>query len=343
MNISFWANLWNKVKYGWDLNQVGTTLLIVPDFSHWSVLKPPKIDEDKFARQCEEKGVKLIIYKGTDSANGQLFTDVTAPFWWGLAQRLGLGTASYHWLQPGVDPTVAFNYHKNYIEEYPTTAPMAMDFEETKITSATDYLWRGYTWLGLADEYQNDKTLVYTAPWYINGHIKAKIPQSDWEKKIGMLRNWPLMVAWYSRYWPKGLWPWEDFVGWQYSDRADYPYYIDEDNYWGTEWGIQSKGLDMSYFRKEWLEKYLPDSKPVEPPEEFPTPETKGLVFRTLYNLRTRSSPTNTTVSNIIGSVERGTEVEALEIGGRDCWIRTDKGWVCKELDGTQYLEQKKT
>lgn len=345
MNFSFLTRTWNKLLYGWDLIQIGNTLLIIPDFSHWSVLKPPKIDEEKFARQCAEKGVKFIIYKGTDSWQGQLFTDVTAPFWWGLAERLGLGRGTYHWLQPGVDPTVAFNYHRDYVRTYPTELPYLMDFEEKKISSATDYLWRAYTWLGLADADRGDKTVIYSAPWYIN-LLKTMIPSSDWEKKMGMLRNWPLWLATYSRYWPskKSLWPWTDFVGWQYSDAADFPYYKDDDQYWGTEWGIQSSGLDMNYFRREWLEKYLPGEKqppieepPAEEPPQFPTMET--LKYRTLSEMRVRSAPT-TSMDNTKRITQKGEELSVMEISGNDAWIYVGDGWVCKTKNGREYLEK---
>ena len=340
-NIGFWSNAWNKLVYGWDLTEIGKSLLVVPDFSHWSVDSAnPKIDEEKFAKQIEDKGVTTLIYKGTDSWNGNLFTDKTASFWWGVGEKFGLARGCYHWLQPGVDPTVAFNYHKNHLDSYPTELPYIMDFEEKKITSASDYLWRAYTWLGLADADRGDKTLVYSAPWYID-FLKTMLPSLDWEKKMGMLRAWPLWAAFYSRYMPKNLWPWTDFVGWQYSDAADFPYYKDDDQYWGDEWGIPSKGLDMSLFREEWITQYLV-SEPVEPdpdPEPDPEPEpVVGLSFTTLFDMNIRTGPGTNYGRD--GIMEKGTVIEPLDFDGTNSWVKTDRGWVCKRLNTTTYLEK---
>ncbi len=258
MNFSFLENAWNELIYGWKLNQIGETLFVAPDVSHWSIdVVNQKIDENKFKKQIDEKGVKAIIYKGTDAnkTTGNPFVDVTAKFWWNIGGKFNLLRGCYHWLQYSIDPTVAFEYYFNFIKEYPTELPAIMDFEEPSVTNGSDYLWRAKTWLGLAEQMMSKKPVIYTAPWFIN-KIKELVPQKDWESKIGWLRNYPLWVASYSRYWPKSLYPWGDFVGWQYSDAADFPYYKDDDTYDGLDWGIQSKGLDMNLFKIEWLNKY---------------------------------------------------------------------------------------
>ena len=357
-NIGFWSNAWNKLFYGWDLNEIGKTLFVSPDFSHWSVGENPKVIEEKFVKQLEEKEVKAIIYKGTDANKftGKLFTDTSATFWWRLGGKYNLLRGCYHWLQYSVDPTVAFNYHNHFIKEYPTELPYFLDFEEPSVKSASDYIWRASVWLALAEnELKNDLPVVYTGGWYLD-KIRSMLG-SAYISKIGWMQKYPLWLALYNRKYPEkfyldkkmpnALSPWglDDWVIWQYTDKADFPYYDDGDLYWGDEWGIPSKGLDMNLIKSSWLEKYLsPEIPPVDPPEppvppfEPPIEPCYELTYKTLYNMNVRSGAG--TNYGVVGSLPQGSIVDALDVGGANSWILTKKGWICNNLNGKQYLEK---
>jgi len=364
-DIGFWTNTWNKLFYGWDLNQIGDTLLIQPDVSHWSMRYPPEdyFNEEKFAKQIEEKEVKSIVYKGTDSnkTTGRLFTDRTAKFWWRVGEKFKLLRGSYHWLQYSIDPKVAFEYHNELEKEYPTELPYLLDFEEPSVTNYSDYLWRARVWLDLANaELGDDVSLIYTAIGYLQ-KVRAAIPRIKLEDKMGWMRENNLWLALYSRRSPAhylkwarlgedGMFPWkpDDWVKHQYSFAADFPYYVDKDNLDGREWGISSLGLDMNYVKRSWLQRYLdkysengkelaedPVKEPVEDPVEEPV-GGEGLFFRSKHVMNIRSKPGTT--YGIVGQLSADTLVRAIDIGGNNCWIKTEFGWICKNLNGRDYL-----
>ena len=354
-DISFWTNTWNKLKYGWDLNWIGDTLIICPDFSHWSVNFPPEnyFDEDKFAKKIEEHGTRAIIYKGTDSdkVTGRPFTDRTAKFWWGIGGKFNLLRGCYHWLQYSIDPTVAFNYHQILMDECPTELPYVLDFEEPSVTSFSDYLWRAKVWLELARDASGKKPVVYTGMGYL-GNIRAGLGSSQVENKMGFLRQYDLWLAFYSRYWPskamqlnKNLssYPWgpEEWKMLQYTFNGDYPYYIDGDALWGDEWGITSLGLDLNYFKKEWLDLYDTgvEPPPVEPPVEPPVPvePSDELQFKTLYKMNVRSGPG--TQFPVVLTLPINEIITVNNVGGSNSWIQMDGGWVCHSLNNNTYLE----
>jgi len=364
-DIGFWNNTWNKLFYGWDLNQIGDTLLIGPDTSHWSMSYPPEnyFDEEKFAKQVEEKEVKTIVYKGTDSnkTTGRLFTDRTAKFWHYVGGKFKLLRGSYHWLQYSVDPKVAFEYHNELEKECPTELPYIVDFEEPSVTNYSDYLWRARVWLDLANtELVDDVSLIYSGIGYLR-KVRAAIAISQLEDKMGWMRENNLWIALYSRRspanylkWAKlgedGMFPWkpDDWVKWQYSFAADFPYYVDKDALNGRQWGITSLGLDMNYVKRTWLQKYIDkyfgngnNEEPEEPTEEPEEPEepadVKGLLFKSKHLMNIRSKP-GTTYS-IIGQLPENTIVVATDIGGNNCWIKTELGWICKNLNGRNYLD----
>ena len=358
-NISFWTNTWNKLIYGWNLTQVGDILLIIPDTSHWSINQPPEkyFNEEKFAQQVKEKKVKAIIYKGTDANKntGYLFTDDTAKFWWKIGEKFKLLRGCYHWLQYSVDPKVSFAYHNNFEKEYPTEFPYILDFEEPSVTNFSDYLWRARVWLGLAnEELGDDVSIVYSGIGYLN-KVRGGLLANKLEAQMGWLRENYLWLAFYSRYSPekymqmynKNIFPWQpsDWIMWQYSFGADYPYYVDGDAENGTQWGITSKGLDMSYVKITWLQKYLDKFQngsttpevPEEPEISEPPPTTEdGMNFLSLGTMNIRSGPG--LGYKKVELLPAGTKFDATDIGGNNCWVKMDRGWVCKSLNGKDYL-----
>lgn len=268
--VSKWTNLWNKLRYGWDLNMINTDLDLMIDVSHWIVI-PSKFDEEKFSRKVEELDLKGIIFKVSDSAGGKLFLDDTADFWYKLAQKYGLLTAGYHWLQQDVDPTVAWKYYQAFMADHPGVLPSIVDFEEPSVTKATDYLWRLETFLKNA----GDDAIIYTGAWYVQ-KIKALLSRDDWDRKLYWIRNYTLWLARYSRYYPSNLWPWDDtdWQVWQYSPAADFPFYVDGDGLDGLEWGFQAHGLDMNWAKKSYLQPYYEMESPDQPaPQPTPEPE----------------------------------------------------------------------
>jgi GH25 family lysozyme M1 (1,4-beta-N-acetylmuramidase) len=320
MELSKWQKTWNKILYGWDLGEIGTTLMVVPDVSHWSV-NSEYIDEEKFAKQIKEKNIKAIIAKGTDCNRytKKMFIDSKAIFWYKIANKFNLQIGYYHWLQQAVDPKVAFKFHNNFIKDYPTALPYIVDFEEPSVTDYSDYIWRLEIWTELAKENLiNDDPIIYTGAWYLD-RMRASLGVSSYQKKMSKFASFPPWFALYSRFSPKRYclfknkqvftpWNGDDWVMWQYSDAADFPYYKDDDQYNGREWGISSAGLDMNLVKISWLQKYINNNSPI--PEPYPDimkyriTATRGLRIREEAN----------TTSQILSVLPCGTIVEIQSI-----------------------------
>ena len=347
MDISTFLNLWNKLKYGWDLNRIkeGGDLEYLIDVSHWSTGKD-QFNKEKFAKYIKEKRIVGLIFKLSDAnaVTGKLYYDDLAEFWYGIAQEFNLLTSGYHWLQASVDPTVAYNFYYNWIKDHPFTLPKKVDFEEPSITSYTDYLWRLQIFLGLS----GNETMIYTAKWYMD-RIKVALGSLAFEQKTSWMSAYPLWVASYSRYFPtktvSDLYPWTDFQGWQYSATADYPYYYDEDKFDGTEMGGTSKGLDMNLFKKEFLDKYR--NVVVNLPEEdVPIDDVVENENTNIIKFITKSEMKIRTGAGIgfddIGIVDKGKEISFNDMGGADCWGKIgDNQWICRSRNGYNYLDVK--
>jgi len=250
IDMSFWQKIWNKVLYGWDLNCINNDLFLMIDVSHW-IVKPSMFIEEKFAQMVEQLDLKGIIFKISDAnkSTGQLFVDSTATFWYELAVKYNLLRGGYHWLQASVDPTVAYKYYNGWIKDHPLNVPHIIDFEERSIKSASDILWRLEVMLDLC----GDDSIIYTSKGYIL-YLKNMLDRSVWTQKISHIAQYTLWLAWYSRYWPKEVWPWAKnaWQVWQYSAGADYPIYKDQDNKDGLNWGFQAHGLDMNWIKKDY-------------------------------------------------------------------------------------------
>lgn len=338
MDIAKWQNTWNRLVYGWDLAEIGQSWMIVPDFSHWSV-NSEWIDEEKFAQQIQDKNVKAIIAKGTDAdrITGKQFIDSKAAFWHRIAEKYGLAIGYYHWLQQSVDPTVAYNFYRKFKEDYPTQLPDLVDFEEPSVVNYSDYIWRLEVWTEASIERMNgDHPPVYTGGWYLD-RIRKALGASAYQRKMSKFGQLPGWFALYSRQCParycqlygQKFAPWDSngWVAWQYSDAADFPYYLDNDQYNGRSWGISSGGLDMNFVKWDWLKKYVGGLSPSLPPMETPPSIVQYRVTATA-GLRIRASAT--TNSSKIGSLVYGTIVSVETIYSNN-WGKLSgrSGYIC--------------
>lgn len=73
-------------------------------------------------------------------------------------------------------------------------------------------------------------------------------------------------------------------------------------------------------------------------PEPEPEPVEGGLVYKVMVDeLNIRSGPSTSYPS--IGKLAEGDLVEAVEVGGKDCWILGDRGWTCVQKGETVYMK----
>lgn len=344
--ISKWDSIWNKIIYGWDLNLINTDYNLMLDVSHWQY-DSNKFDKEKFKDKAKELNLKALIFKVSDAnkSTGEQFYDTSADFWYKLGKECGLYVGGYHWLQSSVDPKTAFDFYNTWIKDHPTEFPAIIDFEEPScVTKSTDYLWRCKTFVQLS----GSDSIIYSGMGYINT-LKQNIG-SNYDKYMSWLQNYSFWLARYSRYAPKDLYPWKDWTIWQYSDRADFPFYLDSDSETGLNWGMPGTGLDMSWIKRSYLvslgeqppQQDNSNDNPTTP--EQPTGEqnsSNALTFinnKTTMNVRNKPSISGT----VVGSLPQNSEVNVLNIGGRDCWIEIEDGrWIAKQYGDVDYLSKK--
>ena len=345
-NISKWNGIFNKIIYGWDLNLINTDYSLCIDTSHWD--EPKKLDEVKFSRFIEQYNVKALIFKVSDAnkSTGVQYYDDTAEDWYKIAKKYKLLTSGYHWLQPIVDPKVGFNFYNSWIKDHPFDLPKIVDWEEPSVTNAKDYLWRLQTFLELSGK----DSIIYTGTGFIS-NMKAKISTANYDDCFGFMKNYPLWVAWYSRYKPANLYPWTDWQIWQYSDVADFPFYKDEDNLFAQVWGFNGSGLDISWIKNSYLQLFIDKANNTAPSGSIipPVPQEPSVppVSLTSYkyknvsgnNMNIRSGPS--VGSAIVGSLPTDSIVEGLDFTGNDCWTKIgDKQYVAIQQGTKTYLQK---
>ena len=192
------------------------------DTSHWSGKTDFKV--------MKSRGVKFNIAKMTD-----FYYNTKVPFVdsrWGetykACKEVGILIGGYHWLQPGVDPTVQAQWYLDQYFKTPTDLPPVVDFEDNKYTTVKDYLWRLRTWLEKVELATGRVPIIYTGSGFM-----APFIASD---QVGWMARYPLWLAHYTKT-PTVPRPWDKFTFWQYSESGD-----------GIFYGTESLHLDMDYF-----------------------------------------------------------------------------------------------
>jgi hypothetical protein len=196
------------------------------------------------------------------------------------AKRLGIASGGYHWLQPKVDPTVQARYYlDNWYNKNKTDFPPILDFEDRNYNTITDYLWRAQTELDIVEQETGRKPIVYTG-----GMIGEVLNHSKGE----FLSRYPLWLAWYSRYLPKPPNPWKvsGWGAWQYSGKADFPFYANEGDGDGHDWGFDAFSMDVNWATDEFMGLAGVVAQPEDPPVivDPPTPPVIPSDIDALYS-----------------------------------------------------------
>lgn len=177
-------------------------------------------------------GIKFNIPKMTDfvanTTTGFQDSEFQNTYQGHKEQSLPIG--GYHWLQPGVDPTVQARYYLNWYFSYDLDIQPVLDFEDPKFTSPTDYLWRAQVWLNVVEKETGKIPIIYTGSGFM-GNFKSE--------KVGWMVRYPLWLAQYTLLQapPRVPYPWDNWTLWQFTASGD-----------GRKYGITGKAIDLDYF-----------------------------------------------------------------------------------------------
>jgi len=249
--------------------------------------------------------VPFVYYKCTDGLN---MFDPTFKLNQAGCQAHGIPHAPYHYFQPSLDPTAQANWfisnagklYKRYV----------LDVEEDPILG--EIVPQLQAFLLRCEQLTGIKPAIYTSPGFWNTYVK---PKPAWA------RSYDLLVAHYTAdHLPIIPIGWDHWAIWQYTDDFYFP-------------GCSS-AADGDWFNgtlsqtRQWFGNY----KQVDPPY---ISHTK---LRSQFDqLHVRKNPSKT--SKEVAHLSKGETVELEDLGGKDVWVKHERGWTCIEKDGYRYME----
>lgn len=307
------------------------------DVSHWQ--------GDVWWEQMWRKGVQFAILKMTDfyKAEPRGFVDDKYIQNWHGTREQGIKNGGYHWLQPKVDPYIQSDFYLDTYFKYQTDLPPVLDFEDRDWISPNDMLWRAQVWLNKVESETGRIPIVYTSAGFMSSFAKDK---------ASFLSRYPLWIANYiQRTYPTMPVVWTDWKIWQYSDKGDYPWYVWKGKAKGREYGVESDGLDMNWFKGNYtdllnfcqydIEDMGNGYGEVTQPGEEPVPLPESLDAKVIVAvLNVRALPT--VQSPKVGVRVRGDVITAKDIvieDPRRIWVRDELGWSALVYDGVQMVE----
>ena len=289
------------------------------DVSRWQ-------DNNSTAQQMDftksvAMGAKFVFIKSSQ----RLWTDEDIIYNWKSAKNAGLLRGAYHFLDWDVSPKEQAQYAWSIIEHDPGELPPVIDFEywNPPPPNAYDLLWQ---YVVEIERLSGIKPIIYTGAFF----WKQYGTQSQ------IWKNYPLWIASYSNqaYMEdnvKNLTPWDKWHFWQYTDKGD-----------GIAFGAESKGLDMNYFNGTLEQlKAFATGKIIPIPE----PPTNGVILPTLKvisDVRIRTQPSTSTLSNYVRMRKEGETVNIEEIkiiSNTNIWVRDHEGWSAVFYAGWQYMK----
>jgi hypothetical protein len=134
--------------------------------------------------------------------------------------------------------------------------------------------------------------------------------------------TYPYVMSPFARpYMPS---PWTDWTIWQYTDKGD-----------GKKYGVQAKAVDLNYFKGTYndLLAFL-DKAPVTPPAPPPKIFEGRVINANILTIRTGPSINYPAT----GYLNRGDKVEVTEIGGKDAWVKHERGWSAMKVGDKTYI-----
>lgn len=269
------------------------------DVSHW---------EGSINWQVAAPAIGFAYFKCTD---GVRFVDTRFRENQHGCTAAGIPHAPYHFFQPSLDPVTQADH---FIAVAGKRCPRyILDVEaaerDPKISQKI------VSFLDQVEKLTGTHPAIYTSAGYWNEYVQ---PRPTWAGK------YDLLVAHYtSAHSPVLPVGWNNYVIWQFSDNWNFP---------GCD-----EAADGNWFNGDleacrlWFGNYRAVTPPVSPP-------ACGLRMRSLFDqLHIRQSPNLR--ARVIGKLHKNEEVDVLELGGNEVWVKHERGWSAVERGDYRYME----
>lgn len=279
------------------------------DISSWQ--DDPTTSKNVDFVKMKDAGAKFCFFR----AFFGLGKDRDFDYYWKTSKEVGLPRGAYMFPITTisiVDQTNAFInllrpdkgeiYPVIDIENYKGTVPRATDIRRM---------------IGMIETGLGVSPMIYTG-YYV------------WREIIGtndhFFSNYALWIATYGSK-PMVPPPWTDWLFWQATDNGD-----------GIKYGVESKNIDVDYFNgdaEKFNSLFMTDVEPPIPPD--PIIPSDSLTYQVISQMNVRTGAgTNYPVSSVVPA---GTIIKAKDVGGNDAWVKFEDGWICKSLNGKNYLD----
>lgn len=238
-----------------------------------------------------------------------------------LVEQLLIPYTGYHYFVPNYDVCRQIGVFLNVASQGHNNLPLILDVEYLAAAlSPRTVADRIKQALDIIEDYTNRRPIIYTRAEWWNSFVERR---TYW-------KDYLLWIARYNEYlnhpWGDGKYKpldWNECLLWQYTESGD-----------GFRYGLSSPWIDLDYYMetKEHFIGMLQNYPVINP--------VTNILYKTLYSgIRIRSTPDASTTSNVIGVRSFGEVVQPLEFGGKDIWVRDEKGWSVIYTGGKKYMD----
>jgi len=274
--------------------------VIGPDVSFYQddAETPQGIAFDRMRRAAE-----FVIIR----AGQNLWPDPDFKYNWRSAKLAGLPRGSYWFYDSRANPKRQAEKWFEQFEGDLGELPLFADFEESYGGPYSGWP-RWYDFLERLKQLIGDKQIgIYTAYYYWTRYAPNALRQPQ---PLEYFHQYPLWIANYGAIQPKVPRPWslDEWLFWQYTETGD-----------GRLYGVESRGIDLNYFRGDVEAFRLRFGLPAPEPTPGPTPGT-GRMFLATTRLKVRESPATDALQ--VGTLETGDTVEELSASTDRSWLK---------------------
>jgi len=203
----------------------------LPDISFWED-DPTTQQEVNFARMAQVTRAVII------RAGQNTWEDIKFRTFWSLAKSAGLVRGSYWFYDSRANPKQQAEKWVDVLGDDPGEMELWCDFEER-------YGGRYQGWRSWFDFMERVKTLL---PHKTLGIYTGYYYWQEFAAGVNYFAQYPLWIAAYNSMAPRVPPIWQDWSFWQFTDNGD-----------GSLYGVESKNIDLSYFKgseDEFLARY---------------------------------------------------------------------------------------
>jgi GH25 family lysozyme M1 (1,4-beta-N-acetylmuramidase) len=269
-------------------------------------------------RQSLAGGAKFVFIKASQGT----WTDQDFIWNWQSAKVAGIPAGAYHYLDWRYNHLEQARFFAGLLKHESGSLSPVLDYEmRSNAPSRSTAVRMGKEFVQEVEYQLGCCVMVYTSPGF-------------WAERGGSESFWrerPLWVAHYGVKTPQVPKPWETWLFWQFTAKGP-----------GAAYGAESESIDLNYFNGDaarFAGLFGAAAPPTPETPTLPVSQADGasrIIFQVIDEVYIREGPS--TRANIVGQLQPGESVPALEIVGDDAWLKHERGYSAINYRGKQYM-----